>query len=140
MDDLYDGWDLPINENFYERLRAIINEHHQGSDLHYATYDWERKVFSTPIAYPAAHVLILEGVGSCGRAVRDELNLSIWIEVESSLGLKRVLQREPYLTHALIARWQIIESDHFLADATANSLDIRLSTNPQITGADLPIH
>jgi uridine kinase len=130
MDDLYDGWENPFSANLYERLSAIVQEHRRGGDLHYSAYDWAEKCFAPPITYPSTQILIVEGVGSCGQEIRSNLDLSIWIEVNSGLGLQRVLEREPYLSQTLMENWQKIESTHFHLDETERAVDITLSTNP----------
>ena len=128
MDDLYDGWESALASGLTDRLKRLIASHHQGLALEIPQFNWSENRFDEPLLREPSDCLILEGVGSGQRAVRDHKPFLIWIESESITGLSRVLEREPYLSEDVMRRWQIQEANHFSADETKVAANIKHST------------
>ena len=128
MDDLYNGWDDALTESLASKLTEIANSHFNGEQLLLRTYDWLQSRYTEPTHSPSTDFLILEGVGSSQRAIRNWLSLNIWIESPSETGLARVLTREPGIDEARMREWQIREREHFLQDESKVAANIKIST------------
>ena len=127
MDDLYNGWDDALTEALAKKLSLLIASHEEGSSLTFSRYDWHAAHCLDPVSLPPSRILILEGVGSSPRAIRDRISLSIWIECASDIGLERVLKREPLIDHGRMKQWQLREREYFAGDESKIAANIKLS-------------
>lgn len=127
MDDLYDGWENALTAKLAKTLtQSIAVPASMGKSFSYRKYDWLKKRFSDEVRCSLPDLLILEGVGSGQKAVRQYLDQLIWIDIESEVGLTRVLQRDgDYLEHEMRI-WQMRESQHFSSDNTRDCATIRV--------------
>jgi uridine kinase len=124
MDDLYDGWQSPINPDLYSRIQKQIIEPHLNQNVSgYAVYDWVLQEFSTHRSLPVKRFLVVEGVGAAGNQMRSSADLIVFIEVPAVIGLSRVLIRDgDYLLNQMQA-WQLMEFEYFQADKTKKAAD-----------------
>jgi thymidylate kinase len=75
----------------------------------------------------------LEGVGAAQAIIRENADLTIWIEVGPQIGLARVLNRDGDQLLPYMLKWQERESAHFLADQTKENCQIFVDgSNTQI--------
>ena len=129
MDDLYNGWDDALTSTLSERLLEIIKQS-QTSFITYPVFDWVANAQGESRTIKTPEILILEGVGSGQAAIRSKVSLAIWIEVEPSLGLKRVLKRDGEGLLGFMTLWQEQQSAHFRTEGTMGAADYCLDGAP----------
>ena len=130
MDDLYDGWNNALTPQLTRTLlQQILTPAKAEKSFGYRKYDWLQRTFGALATYPAPHLLILEGVGSGQRACAPFLDQLIWIDINSEVGLTRVLNRDGDYLRDEIMVWQLREADHFKAENTRDRATIRLDGN-----------
>ena len=128
MDDLYDGWDNALSEHLTSVLSYISETHKKAEEISLSTYDWNSGRFNPPASQKKSELLILEGVGSGQREIRDSLSALIWIDIENSQGLARVLARDGIHIENEMKKWLTTQEQHFAAEGTQNAADFVLTT------------
>jgi hypothetical protein len=78
MDDLYAGWSLT---GAFARLAAgVLRPLAEGRPGTYRRYDWAAERFAdVPTVVPVPDALVVEGCGSCPRAVDPWAVLRVWV-------------------------------------------------------------
>jgi len=128
MDDLYDGWHNALGPQLSETLTHIVSAHKSGKKVKFSTYDWIQSQFNEAKEIPEADLIILEGVGSGQLAIRDELAALLWIDIDHSLGLERVISRDGDSIEAQMQKWLVQQEQHFAREGTQNAADFILTT------------
>lgn len=128
MDDLYDGWDNGLGPQLSETLIYIVALHKNGKKVKFSKYDWIQSQFNEAQEIPEADLIILEGVGSGQLAIRDELAALLWIDIDHSLGLERVISRDGDSIKAQMQKWLAQQEQHFAREGTQNAADFILTT------------
>lgn len=128
MDDLYDGWDNALGSQLSETLAHIVSSHKSGRKIAFSRYDWAKSAFKAAEEIPEADLIILEGVGSGQGAIRDELAALLWIDIDHSLGLERVISRDGDSIKAQMQMWLTQQQQHFSREGTQNAADFILTT------------
>lgn len=127
MDDLYEGWENALSPRLTRTLvNQILKPVSQGKSFGYRKYDWLNSRFGKTFSFATPDLLIIEGVGSGQRASGPYLAELIWIDIESEVGLKRVLQRDGDYLRTEMMLWQVRESEHFKIENTRDRATIRL--------------
>jgi len=130
MDELYNGWDKPLNEELYARItQQIITPIKQESNAHYQKYDWHGGNFSNWIEVEPVDYLIIEGVGAMHPKNLGNACLKIWLEANEKLLLKRVLGRDGEHIREQMLVWQKMEREYFKKFKVAENADFALQTN-----------
>ena len=128
MDDLYDGWDNALTSQLTEVLVHVVKSHKNCAPISLSTYDWHAGAFSPAQELERSELLILEGVGSGQMAIRDSLSALIWIDIEDSQGLARVLERDGKEIESQMKKWLATQAQHFRDQGTQNAADFVLTT------------
>ncbi len=128
MDDLYGGWDNALGLQLSETLMHIVSSHKSGKAVKFSRYDWVKSTFKEAEEIPEADLIILEGVGSGQGAIRDELAALLWIDIDHSLGLERVISRDGDSIKAQMQMWLTEQEQHFAREGTQNPADFILTT------------
>lgn len=128
MDDLYDGWQNALCPQLSETLAQIVSSHKAGKKVKFSKYDWARSQFNEAQEIPEADLIILEGVGSGQIATRDELAALLWIDIDHSLGLERVISRDGDSIKEQMQKWLAQQEQHFAREGTQNAADFILTT------------
>jgi uridine kinase len=128
MDDLYDGWDNALTHQLTDVLTNLVAAHKKSAAISLSTYDWRAGAFSPVAEIEKSELLILEGVGSGQMAVRDSLAALIWIDIEESEGLARVIARDGKEIESQMRKWLATQEQHFLSEGTQNAADFVLTT------------
>ncbi|MGY1821900.1 uridine kinase [Geodermatophilus sp. SYSU D00079] len=125
MDDLYAGWTLT---GAFARLAAgVLRPLAGGRAGAYHRYDWTAGRFAPlPTPVPAGGVLVVEGCGSCPRAVDPWASLRIWVEAPQEVRLARGLARDGAALEPQWRRWQVTEAAVFAAECTRGRADVRV--------------
>lgn len=135
MDDLYRGWDDALTPNLRATLQdQILQPIGLGKRGGYRRWDWNRSRLGEVIAIPEHDFLILEGVGASQRVVRPYASTLVWIGVETSVGLDRVLNRDASIIadhdefKARMLAWQGVEILHFERENTFDTAHLRFDS------------
>jgi len=128
MDDLYDGWENALSPQLTEVLTHVVSAHKKSTAISVSTYDWNAGKFNPAQLIDKSELLILEGVGSGQMAIRDSLAALIWIDIEDSEGLARVLHRDGNSIEFEMRKWLATQSQHFGVEGTQNAADFILTT------------
>jgi len=128
LDELYNGWDNPLSEELFQRITQIISAQQVGKSTDLAIYDWSARSFSGSREVKAVQLLIIEGVGSSNLLLHRSLTTSIWLDIDQSIGLARVLERDGEEIRDEMVKWQKMESEYFARDLTRERADFILST------------
>jgi uridine kinase len=128
LDELYNGWDDALSEELFNRIAQLIAAQKASKALDLAIYDWATASFSGTREIKAAQLLIIEGVGSSNQLLQKSLTTSIWLDIDQSIGLARVLERDGEDIRDEMVKWQKMESEYFARDLTRERADFILST------------
>lgn len=128
MDDLYDGWDSALDENFSSVLSNIVGLHKKSQNISYSRYNWSEAKFDEAKEVPHSDLLILEGVGSGQSSIRSSLAALIWIDISDSQGLARVIARDGESIRVPMEKWLTLQEQHFHLEGTQNAADFILTT------------
>lgn len=128
LDEIYAGWELALSASLTESLLRILKSISAGETVTFPIYDWTWQQFDAMREIPPCDLMIIEGVGSAQRIVRDFATASIWMDIDQPTGLERVLDRDGFAIQDQMTLWQKREEQHFLSDATRENADFILST------------
>ncbi len=128
LDELYNGWDQALAEELFQRITQVIAAQRAGKATNLAIYDWTAATFSGSREIQAVQLLIVEGVGSSNLLLHANLTTSIWLDIDQSIGLARVLERDGEEIRGEMVKWQKMESEYFARDLTRERADFILST------------
>jgi uridine kinase len=126
MDDLYDGWNNALSERLTQTLKSIVGAHLTQSSIDIEIYNWNLKRFDSILHIDPVQIMILEGVGAGQEVVRAAGASLHWLDIDSDLGIARVLKRDGQHLAAHMDNWREIQERHFLRDRTReNALHIQ---------------
>jgi uridine kinase len=128
MDDLYDGWDNALNSQLSDVLSHIVSSHKNSQPISISTYNWHENLFNPVTEIAKSELLILEGVGSGQMAIRDSLAALIWMDIEDSQGMARVLERDGNEIESQMRKWLSAQEQHFRNEGTQKAADFLLTT------------
>jgi uridine kinase len=128
LDDLYNGWAEALSEDLFQRIAQLITAQRASKAIELAIYDWSAAAFSGSREVKAVQLLIIEGVGSSNQLLQENLTTSIWLDIDQSTGLARVLERDGDDIRDEMLKWQKMESEYFARDLTRERADFILST------------
>jgi uridine kinase len=128
LDELYNGWDDALSEELFLRIAQLIAAQRAGKATDLAIYDWPAAAFSGSREVKAVQLLIIEGVGSSNHLLHANITTSIWLDIDQSTGLARVLERDGDEIHDEMVKWQKMECEYFARDLTRERADFILST------------
>jgi len=128
LDELYNGWNEALSEELFPRIAQIITAQRAGKATEVAIYDWSAAAFSGSREIKAVQLLIIEGVGSANQLLHADLTTSIWLDIDQSIGLARVLERDGEEIRNEMIKWQTMESEYFARDLTRERAEFILST------------
>ena len=134
MDDLYNGWEDALTTTLTRNLKEwVINPLTQRQSVNYQKFDWSISKYGSLVEVRDIKLLILEGVGAAQAIIRENADLTIWIEVGPQIGLARVLNRDGDQLLPYMLKWQERESAHFITDQTKENCQIFIDgSNTQI--------
>jgi len=118
MDDLYNGWINPLNEELTSRLNDILCRYSLGLAFEIDIFNWSSMKFDGVQRIQPTDVLIIEGVGAAQKIMRDAGATTFWLDIEPYVGLQRVLARDGLEIELFMHQWQLDQEIHFLRDKT----------------------
>ena len=114
MDSIYEGWDDALSPSLVSNLKSwVLDPYEAGDDLCIHTWDWAANQRTEWVTIPRPEVLILEGVGSAHREVRQYADQIIWVEGPADELLDRVLARDGEHIRDEMLKWRIREHEYF---------------------------
>lgn len=128
LDELYNGWDEALSEELFQKIAQLIAAQRAGKVTDLAIYNWSARSFSGSREIKAVQLLIIEGVGASNQLLHSKLTTSIWLDIDQSIGLARVLERDGEEIRDEMLNWQKMESEYFARDLTRERADFILST------------
>lgn len=126
MDDLYDGWDCL--DRLDPLVLAVLQPLAAGEASSYRRYDWEAGAFAETHSVEPSPVLVLEGVGSGGRAWSHLCTLLVWVEAPSDVRLERSVTRDGESMRPRLERWMADEVLLFTREGTRERADLIVHT------------
>ncbi len=129
MDDLYNGWGDALTETLSNRLLDIVSGFESG-EISYPLFDWHLGKYRKIRTFTAPTILILEGVGSGQRCIREKTALSIWIDCDTDVALARVITRDGEQIRPFMNQWMIDQADHFTRENTQGAADYCIAGAP----------
>jgi uridine kinase len=128
LDELYNGWANALSDELFAKLAGLIKSQSANETADLAIFDWALNSYAGSRQVKPAELLIIEGVGSFNELLRDDLTTSIWLDIDQSIGLARVLERDGEEIRGEMIKWQQMESEYFARDLTRESAEFILST------------
>ena len=128
LDDHYNGWDEALGSELTDTLNLVVSNFLLGLPTELKTFNWHQSRFEGSKQIAPGDVLIIEGVGAGQSAVRARATSLYWVETESDLALKRVLDRDGQEYEERIRTWQMREAKHFKEERTREFADFIIST------------
>jgi uridine kinase len=126
MDDIYNGWDRALSEDLTQALLAIIRGFF-GGVISFQKFDWQENRFQRTITFASPEVLILEGVGSGQREIRNSVTASIWIEADPDVAFERVISRDGEKIRPFMEKWLVSQELHFQRERTKSAAQFLFS-------------
>lgn len=125
MDDLYNGWEDALTATLTRHLEEwVLDPLTLHQSVKYQKFDWNTGEYGPTVEVRDVELLILEGVGAAQSKIRQQADLTIWIEVGAQIGLTRVLNRDGAQILPYMLKWQERESAHFIKDQTKENCQI----------------
>ena len=128
MDDLYNGWEAPFDHHFTDALTAACSSYQSSRRYSLSRFDWSKSEYGPAQEMAQADLLILEGVGASHSLIRPLLTASIWIDIEPSQGLKRVLIRDGESIASQMQNWLAQQEELFAEHQSMATADFVLTT------------
>ena len=128
LDQIYNGWHDALSVELFEKLAALIQAQLNKQVSELGIFDWSLNTFTGSKQIKPVQLLIIEGVGSCNQLIREKLTTSIWLDIDQSTGLNRVLARDGEQIRDEMLKWQAMENKYFADDLTREKAEFILST------------
>jgi hypothetical protein len=136
-DEVYEGWDVVADEPdpvrafaaLAERLRGwLLEPWSRGLDGAYPVWDWALGSWGGRRVVAPTPVVVLEGVGLGGAALRADACTTVWVDADPVLRALRVAERDGARVAQHMDRWRTRENAWHGADLTAEHADFRIVT------------
>jgi uridine kinase len=133
MDEIYEGWGEALSQKTTNDLyQWIIEPLLKKQLIEFFKFDWTISKRNKKVVIRSHSYLIIEGVGSSVKEVSKHASLKIWIEVNQSLGIERVLKRDGQQIKDQMKNWQIQELNYFNENKTKENSNIWIDGSPEV--------
>ncbi len=129
LDDFYDGWDEQFDANFIQRVERAINHLiNPTSHPSFEKYDWNAETFVSAGMRRIGKLIIVEGVGAglLSKSLLADSQGLIFVEVESEIGVQRVIERDGQHLSNQIQKWKDREESIFAGYNARKLADLKL--------------
>ena len=128
--DDFATWDDPVA--WWPRLEhGVLAPLGNGQPGRYQRMDWSDGPPKPGewVAVPVADVLVVEGVSSGRRSVRDRLSCLVWVDLAGAAArLERAVTRDGERSRPHFVRWQRFEAGWFAVDDPAADAALKFHT------------
>jgi len=133
MDEIYEGWEEALSQKTTNDLyQWVIEPLLKKQLIEFFKFDWTISERNEKVVIRSHPYLIIEGVGSSVKKVSEHASLKIWIEVNQSLGIERVLKRDGQQIKDQMKNWQIQELNYFNENKTKENSNIWIDGSPEV--------
>ena len=129
MDDLYRGWELTLGPTLTRELLSIFEQLRDGNEAAYSKFDWEQNKLGEVVKISSPKMLVLEGVGSGQSSISDYVDMKIWVEIDTQIGLERVLSRDGFEISSQMELFILEQERHFTDEETKERSDFHIAGN-----------
>ena len=126
MDDLYAGW--TGLEAGVAQAGRIIDGIAARRPVTYARWNWERCDRGDVVEVERRDVVILEGVGAGGSAIRSRASLLVWIDADEDVRKARALARDGDTFAPHWNAWALQEKVHMAHERTRERADVIITS------------
>jgi uridine kinase len=127
LEEIYGGWKDAVGPSLTQALTKLLEDLSNERTSLLPVFNWEFMEFDSPKEISPHDLIIIEGVGSAQEIVRKYATATIWLDVDPTTGLQRVLARDGMGIREQMLDWQVKEDAHFLKDHTRETADFILS-------------
>ena len=128
LDDIYDGWENALGQQLTEDLERISQAHQNQGAFSIDIYNWSTSSFSEVREIKPKEIFIIEGVGSAQEIIRAHKAITIWMDIDPTLGMERVLERDGHHIAEQMKAWQELQSEHFAHSGAREHADLIITT------------
>lgn len=111
-------------------LTDVVEPLLRGEPAQFRRYDWIERRPGDEVVVPPAEVVIIEGVGATRSAWRDRLAVSIWVDTDSELRLRRGLARDGDELADFWRDWRVAEDHYVATEQPASQVDLVVAGDP----------
>jgi uridine kinase len=129
MDDVYPGWE-GLADGVATVAAGVIEPLRRGEPGGYRRYDWVAGSLAERVDVPPVDLLLVEGVGSGGRAYNDVITTLVWVDAPRTTWLARGLARDGESMRERWLAWMVDEESWFARERTRERADLLLGTDP----------
>jgi uridine kinase len=128
MDHLYPGWDgLPQAPDLL--ATQVLEPLARGGRAAYRLWSWVRDDWAGTREVPPCRYLVVEGCGSSVGPARAYAAVSVFVDADAALRMRRGIERDGEAYRPHWQRWADQEAALFAADATRERADLVLDTS-----------
>lgn len=134
------GWPIVHTDDFASHdeplewwprfLADVIEPLRRQEAVTFRPYDWARRCRRDPVTVAAADVVVVEGVSATRAAWRDSLAMSVWVETDSDLRLRRGLARDGEHLAEFWRDWRFAEDGYVADEQPATHADLVVAGDP----------
>lgn len=133
LDDFYDGWDEPFDDNFIQRVEFALNHLIDlTTQPSFTKFDWHTESFAAATMERTGNLIIIEGVGAgllssrLSSGLPSDAHAMIFVEIESAIGVQRVIERDGQHLSNQIQKWKDREDSIFATYDARTLADLTL--------------
>lgn len=128
MDHLYPGWD-GLAQAPGLLATQVLEPLARGEHAAYRVWSWVRDAWAATREVPPCDYLVVEGCGSSVGPARAYAAVSVFVDADPELRMRRGLDRDGETYRPHWQRWADQEAALFAADATRDRADLLLDTS-----------
>ena len=128
MDHLYPGWD-GLAQAPALLTTQVLEPLARGERATYRLWSWVREQWSGTRDVPPCRYLVVEGCGSSVGPAGSYAAVSVFVDADSALRMRRGIERDGEAYRPQWQRWADQETALFSADATRERADLVLDTS-----------
>ncbi len=113
-----------------EMLARAIEPLAAGRPARFPRYDWAELTWGEEVTVEARPVVVIEGVSAGRREWAHLLTMTVWIQTDRDLRLRRGLERDGPHMAGIWTEWMAAEDRHFAADPTRERADLVVDGDP----------
>jgi uridine kinase len=128
MDHLYPGWD-GLGQAPALLATQVLQPLARGEHAAYRVWSWVRDEWAATRDVPPCRYLVVEGCGSSVGPARAYAAVSVFVDADPALRMRRGLERDGETYRPHWQRWADQEAALFAADETKERADLVLDTS-----------